>query len=877
MKGTETPRLISGRAAVAPSEMTGGDDWRWALADLEEQRRLGGPVDLESLWVEHDPGRDIFFLAGLVKADLRIRFERGEAPRAAEYLERFAPLRADKERAVSLIYEEYCLREEGATAGEGPDPESFCARYPDWSDSLRSQLAYHRVISQLVTRPKGPLRMPKPGEEFLGCRIDERLGEGGAASVFRAREVKIGDRVVVLKLSSDQGEEQDILGKLEHPHIVPILWAKSRDEETGLRALCMPYRQGSTLDRLALLLPPPRERRSALVLWDALRKALNFDAPKTQGADRGRPSLPDWPDFPHAGSYADAVAWLGWKLAEALAHAHERKIVHRDLKPANVLLTVQEGPKLLDFNLAHDPNTPERAESAMRGGTLPYMAPEQIMAFLDDTRWDRVGPAADLFGLGLVLRELLTGEAPASPGRQLSRPRALAEMLDRRLQPLPPLAKVAPWVPRGLAAILDSCTEPWAQHRYPSAAALADDLRRFVERKPLRVARNPSVRERVSNVLHRWRGALRAAAAVFALLAVAGAWKAAPTLRGLLEGPPGHSLHKILSGYGPTSLLRPEDKALARRVYRDVNELQLRHPNSRTIHDAAVVLACVAGLPGPMGFDRADGDGTDAADLVPPDPGLARAFLEHGKDHLLQPGGVGVRIDECLAAFRMARALDPEDAEVWLRLAEVSQNQKDYELSYEQATRAIEIYERGATEEIPRFLTRAYGVRAGVSFLIAESDRDRAQANAPGADARLEHLRRALRDIERAEASFERSDGPTPDPNGMQFRMRLYLTRANIQSESLDARGLSLGDARAIAVMSDELDSRRKGLKLLDTNGFPLKKDLLAQESPKVATLIRDLEAQVKAWDRLNGDRRSIDPDEQAIVDRARELLAGDE
>ena len=83
------------------------------------------------------------------------------------------------------------------------------------------------------------------------------------------------------------------------------------------------------------------------------------------------------------------------------------------MKPGNVLLTLQHGPQLLDFNLAESPHSADNAQSALHGGTLPYMAPEQIEAFINPDLWDKVGAKADIYSLGLVLRELLTGQKPS--------------------------------------------------------------------------------------------------------------------------------------------------------------------------------------------------------------------------------------------------------------------------------------------------------------------------------------------------------------------------------------------------------------------------------------------------------------------------------
>ena len=168
---------------------------------------------------------------------------------------------------------------------------------------------------------------------------------------------------------------------------------------------------------------------------------------------------------------------------------------------------------MLDFNLAHDPlAVAEDAKAARDGGTLPYMAPEQLDAFLDPGRHGAVREPADLYALGLVLVEMLTGRRPEGPNPDLPLPRAIAELRDRRTRgPIPSARAGNPTVPHALEAIAARCLAPRPEGRYASAADLAEDLSRFLARRPLGLARNPSRPERLVNFTRRNRVGLVAA------------------------------------------------------------------------------------------------------------------------------------------------------------------------------------------------------------------------------------------------------------------------------------------------------------------------------------------------------------------------------
>src|SRR5262249_7808720 len=109
-------------------------------------------------------------------------------------------------------------------------------------------------------------------------------------------------------------------------------------------------------------------------------------------------------------SYVDAILWLGARLAEGLAHAHERGILHRVLKPANGLMADDGQPLLLDFNLAEDIKLRSVVSASLVGGTLAYMAPEHLEAFHTGRR--SVDARSDLYSLGIILFELLAGRHP---------------------------------------------------------------------------------------------------------------------------------------------------------------------------------------------------------------------------------------------------------------------------------------------------------------------------------------------------------------------------------------------------------------------------------------------------------------------------------
>jgi serine/threonine protein kinase len=399
-------------------------------------------------------------LADLVAA-LKEAWRRGEPPDAARAIREHPDLLRRRTLVVDLAYEEYCLLDE---AGCPPEPEEFCRRLPAFGSQVREVIRGHRELAEhpeLFAR--GAAAWPEPGDFFEELVIVRELGRGAFARAYLATDTGAGDRRVVLKLSRSPSEEARTLGPRVHPHVVGVLWARQVD---GWHAICMPYVGSATLGdvlEVAFREPLTSPPRSARAILGAIEPAAD-PASELQPLLGGRESFPD------------AVAALGARLAGALAYLGRSGVTHGDIKPSNVILGPGGHPYLIDFNLSTGLD-----ESLHRfGGTLPYMAPERLRHLLGE--WGGEAPAAaDVYSLGVVLFEALTGRVPfRTDGPPL--PEFVAEeLLFLQAGGVPGVRAANPSVPPALARLVERCLAADPAKR-PTAASLARELEHHLRR-----------------------------------------------------------------------------------------------------------------------------------------------------------------------------------------------------------------------------------------------------------------------------------------------------------------------------------------------------------------------------------------------------------
>ncbi len=355
--------------------------------------------------------------------------------------------------------------------------------------------------------PPQPIFPAIPGYEIVG-----QLGRGGMGVVYQARQMNL-NRVVALKMilaGADAGPtemarfrgEAESVARLQHPNIVQVFDVGAHE---GRPYFTMEFMEGGGLNQKNSSRPPTPREAAALVET----------------------------------------------LARAMQHAHRRGVVHRDLKPANVLLTADGLPKIADFGLAKRLDVAGETAAGAVLGTAGYMAPEQA-----EGKSGAAGPAADVWALGAILYERLTGRPPFRADTLMH---TLTQVLTK--DPAPPRSLRAD-VPAELENICLKCLQKDPARRYTDAAALADDLSRFLA-APAPAAPAPKPRSRVPF----WVGVVAAGLLLLAVVPFMIPWKggALPTLPS--TGPAAHGSPNAKPYWDALAVNGPADEVYQRIAF----------------------------------------------------------------------------------------------------------------------------------------------------------------------------------------------------------------------------------------------------------------------------------------------------------------------
>ncbi len=233
------------------------------------------------------------------------------------------------------------------------------------------------------------------GRKIGDFKLVRVLGSGSLATVYLAKQLSL-DRDVALKIGPNFGQEAKAIAHLEHDNIVKV-FSESIEPKEKLRIICMQYICGVPLQQVLCAIPRDLNALSGNTLISLLDRVGQIEKPVFSQERLQLRSM----------DTTESILWVGIQLARALAHAHERGILHLDVKPANILIHISGRPLLTDFNVCHD-NRTAQSEARFFGGTLHYMAPEQLALFKSkepSLKVSELDGRADVFSLGVVLRE----------------------------------------------------------------------------------------------------------------------------------------------------------------------------------------------------------------------------------------------------------------------------------------------------------------------------------------------------------------------------------------------------------------------------------------------------------------------------------------
>ncbi len=508
-----------------------------ALDKFEENWSVSSDRLIESVVTTTSEEATPELLLELIRADIGRRYGAAVPVSLESYVQRFPDVFVDEERTALVCYEDFRARKSRGL----PCPSSRWSGMPavnaqawyrellvtsvdsgDWSSSAEFR---HDTGQALRCSPQDAAETTVTNFLRMGdFELVALLGSGSFSRVYLARQTSLGCRYVALKVVNRALREPSHLARLQHTGIVPLYSCHYVDRRW---LLCMPYSGPATLaDWLKQnSVPSSRSGRSLIeTLRNAqnrvtMRSSLNSSTVNSNHTEavldeqqRGEAIQHD-SDLETLRRWHEAaseplqqltklnsrqfVLWIFRRLASALAHAHQRGIVHGDLKPANILIRNDGEPALIDFNLSQMIDDGPRRWS---GGTLSYMAPEQLTALANHKQGTAL-PQADIYALGLMVFEIIEGRLPFS-GPFSSAEADLLAASQRRTGPL--VFQQTQAADEGLRRIVERCLAVRLEDRYMSGTELLEDLDLEDAALPLRYARESWFGSRLPKLFRRY-------------------------------------------------------------------------------------------------------------------------------------------------------------------------------------------------------------------------------------------------------------------------------------------------------------------------------------------------------------------------------------
>ncbi len=408
-------------------------------------------------------------------------------------------------------YEQFC---ELLLNDEPVDVDSFLAKHPQIAEPLQELIAQHQFFSRhpFFFESLPECWWPKPGKTFAGFRLIEEMGRGAFARVYKARQLSLGGKLVVVKAAYWGEAEAQLLGRLDHPYITPV-YSAPKDEKTGLTLICMPYKGKATLQSVLKKVFPTSESEPDVAQFFQAAEDPNVPSRKR-------------PRNTQKTTYPQEITRVFFQIARALVFLHKKGITHRDLKPSNILIQPDGTPLLLDFNLSSH----GKALKSRLGGTLPYMPPEileifarELISRVDETESQEKpeagdspesssisfdngqvkfsvslpappkaepqiapeqGRSWDIYSFGLLFYEALTGKHPFGPIPEELPPTQLCQhLLEQQKRGFSSLQSCVPGLNKDLINLIESCLAYDSRQRPKSTREIAEGFRNALPKK----------------------------------------------------------------------------------------------------------------------------------------------------------------------------------------------------------------------------------------------------------------------------------------------------------------------------------------------------------------------------------------------------------